>query len=397
MHATLVSDATHRRPKRAGIGKTMAARLAAIVVPVLLFWPPLSTIAWRRAAAADNDFLAFYVSGQLVLQGKLYNIPAFQAAEAAIMKNSVPALLLKRQAVRPPFFAAAFWPLAQLSFPVAVAIWMAVLLGATLGFVCLWPDRAAAAIACCWSAGLSACMVSAQDPPLILLWLAIALHIRKAHPFLAGMLLVLCAAKFHIFVFLPVLLWRHKLWRGFLAGGVALVAISFAAGGWHWPLQYVRALSQDIVSPGVQNMANLRGLFVTWPHAGAWEIGAALLVAMAVAAAVWQTDFLGGLAVVLLGGMLVSHHAYVQDCALLIPVVLIALRDIPKWRLARGWVLIPVALVLIPLSPLAGFFWPMSNCGLARVAIMAMLVWQLAAIGVRKTECAAGRFAARAQ
>jgi hypothetical protein len=380
MNAISVSGATERRLNGTGFGKTMAAWLAGIVVPILLFWPPLYTVARNRASTGDNDFLAFYVSGQLVLQGKLYNIPAFQAAEAAIMKNSVPALLLKRQAVRPPFFAAAFWPLAQLPFSVAVAIWMAVLCGAIIGFVWLWPDRTAAAVACCWSAGLSACVVSAQDPPLILLWLAIALYIRKAHPFLAGMLFALCAAKFHIFVFLPVLLWRHRLWRGFLAGGAALVLASFAAGGWHWPQQYFGALSQDIVSPGVQNMANLRGFFVSWPHAGAWEIGASLLIAIAVLAAVWKADFLSGLTVVLLGGMLVSHHAYIQDCALLIPVVLIAWRNMHKWLVAREWRLIPGVLVLIPLSPLAGFFWPMGNCGLARVAIVVMLAWQIVEI-----------------
>jgi hypothetical protein len=380
MSALSVSTPAHRPLSRPAFAKTIAFWLAGIVVPALFFWPPLCAIALRRAAAADNDFLAFYVSGKLVLQGKLYDIPAFQSAEAALMKNSVPALLLKRQAVRPPFFAAAFWPLAQLPFGVASALWMAMLLGAAIGFVWLWPDRMAAAMACCWSAGLAACLVSAQDPPLILLWLAIALRIRKAHPFLAGMLFALCAAKFHIFVFLPVLLWRHKLWRGFLAGGIALIAMSFAAAGWHWPAQYITALTQDIVSPGVQNMANLRGLFVSWPHAGAWEIGASLAIAFAVLAVVWKADFLHGLTVVLLGGILVSHHAYVQDCALLIPVVLIAVRDIPKWRAARKWSLIPVALVLIPLSQLTGFFWPMSNCGLARLAIIVMLVWQIAVI-----------------
>jgi len=382
MHATSVTEPARGQLNRTGFGKTIALWLAGIVVPVVLFWPPLCTIAWNRARTGDNDFLAFYVSGQLVLQGKLYNIPAFQAAEAAIMPNSVPALLLKRQAVRPPFFAAAFWPLAQLPFRVAMAIWMAVLLGAMIGFVCLWPDRMAAAIACCWSAGLAACMVSAQDPPLILLWLAIALHIRKRHPFLAGMLFALCAAKFHIFVFLPVLLWPHRLWRGFLAGGAALVIASFAAGGWHWPQQYIKALSQDIVSPGVPNMANLRGIFVSWPHAAAWEIGASLLIAIAVLAVVPKADFLSGLSVVLLAGLLVSHHAYVQDCALLIPVVLIALRNMPEGWFARVWPLIPVALVLLPLSRLTIFFWPMDNCGLARLAIVLMLLWQIIAIRV---------------
>jgi len=381
VNAISVSGATQRLPQPAGFGKTLAFWLAGVVLPLVLFLPPLCSVAWERATAADNDFLAFYVSGQLVLPGQLYNTPAFQSAEAAILKNSSPSLLLKRQAVRPPFFALAFWPFAQLPYRIASLIWMGVLLGATVAFVCLWPDRKAAAMACCWSTGLSSSMVSGQDLPLILLWLAIALHIRDKHPFWTGLLFALCAAKFHIFVFLPILLWRHRLWRGFLAGGVVLLIASFAAGGWTWPQQYIATLSQDVISPFVQNMPNLRGLFASWPHAGIWEAGASLLVAIAVLAAVPKTDFLNGLMVVLLGGLLVSHHAYIQDCALLIPVVLIAWRDIRKWCLARKWRLIPVALLSIPLSSLTVFFWPIENCSIVRLVIVALLLWQIVACG----------------
>jgi len=348
-------------------------------LPALLFLPPLGSIAWRRATTGDNDFLAFYVSGQLVLQGKLYDTHAFQAAEAAILTHSDPVLLLKRQAVRPPFFAAAFWPFAQLPFRVASLAWMAVLLAAAIGFVCLWPDRTAAAIACFWSVGLASCMVGGQDPPLILLWLAIALRIRKKHSFLAGLLFALCAAKFHIFVFLPLLLWRHKLWRGFLVGAAALVVVSFAAGGWDWPRQYISTLSQGIVSPDVQHMPNLRGMFAAWPHPGAWEIGTGLSIAIVVAVAIRKTDLLNGLAVVLLGGLLVSHHAYVQDCALLIPVLLIAWPRIRRLCATYEWCVIPAVLLLIPLSSLSIFFGSIGSCRLAGVAIVAILIWQTAA------------------
>ena len=101
-----------------------------------------------------------------------------------------------------------------------------------------------------------------------LLWISIALRIRHSRPFLTGLVLALCAAKFHLFP--PLLLWRHRLWQGLVAGAAALLAISFAVAGRHWPLEYAAIMS------------NLHGL-------------------------------------------LVSRHAYMQDCALLLPALLIVL------------------------------------------------------------------------
>jgi hypothetical protein len=328
---------------------------AGIAVMAVAFWP-----LWDRIKKADNDFQAFYVSGQLVLRGELYNTPAFQSAERAILGHANPELL----ATRPPFFALALWPLAQLPYRVAWPIWIGVLVGAAVGFVFLWPDRRAAALACCWSGGLWASLANGQDLPLILLWLAIVLRVRERRPFLAGLLLALCAFKFHIFLFLPLLIWRHRLWRGFLAGAAGLVAMSFAAGGWDWPRQYAATLGA--VHPGGENMPNLHGLFEAWPHAGAWEMGAALLVGAGVLAVVRRTDLSGGLAAVLAGGLLVSHHAYLHDCALLLPALLIALPA------ARGWGLVALAWLLAPGSALAVLKGHPAG-DITRLAILALL------------------------
>lgn len=306
-----------------------------------LFWPPI----WHRVLRGDNDLEAFYVSGKLVGTGDLYDAAKFQSAERAFLGTD-PQLV----SIRPPFFAVAFWPLAQLPYRVAWGIWAGVLIAAVFAFIWLWPDRRAAALACCWSCGISASLSNGQDPPLVLVWLAIALRIHEERPFLAGLVLSLCAAKYHLFIFLPLLLWRHRLWRGFLAGAAVLGAISFAAAGWNWPHQYADLLlrfDSQFVHFAPQTMPNLHGLVSALPNAGVWEILACLLVAAGVFAVVRKADFATGLATVIAGGLLVSSHAYVYDCALLLPALLITLPAL------RGWTRAPLAWLLLPTSGLA--------------------------------------------
>jgi Glycosyltransferase family 87 len=343
----------------------MAICSAGIAIIVLLFWPPI----WGRVIKGDNDFQHFYVSGQLVLQGKLYNTQAFRLAQTALSGHVIPSFIASS---RPPFFAAAFVPFARLPYRVAWVIWVGLLVGATIGFVCLWPDRRAAILAVCWSGGLSASLANGQDLPLILLWVAIALRIWKRHPFLAGLLFSLCATKFHLFVFVPLLLWRHKLWRGFLVGAVGLLAISFIAAGLDWPQQYLAILSQSAIHPDIEHMPNFHGFFIQWPHASIWELSASCVVAIVVFVVVRRTDFTDGLAVILLAGLLVSHHAYLADCTLLLPALLIALRTL------RGGFMIPVIWLVLPVSALSLLLGgPLGDITrLAIVSVFTLMAWQ---------------------
>lgn len=316
-----------------------------IVAMATVFWWPVR----QRILAGDNDFQHFYVSGELVLRGQLYDTPAFHAAQRAILGSERPALL----ASRPPFFALAFWPWSRLPYGLAWPIWAGVLVGAVVGFVYLWPDRRTAALVCCWSAGIFAALCAGQDSPVVLLWLAIAMRIRDRRPGLAGLVLSLCAAKYHLFLFLPLLLWRHKMLRGFAIGGAALLGISFGAGGWDWPRRYAATLAEGI-SPAPEVMPNLNGIFAAWAHGWVWEIAASLLVGAAVLAIIRRADFPGGLAAVLVGGLLVSHHAYLHDCTLLIPALVIAIPVMHGWRLlALVWLLAPMSgLALLSGHPL---------------------------------------------
>jgi arabinofuranan 3-O-arabinosyltransferase len=340
--------------------QAIACGAAGIAVVATLFCPPV----WQRAIRGQNDFQVSYVSGQLVMRRQIYDTAVFQTTERAILGQTNADLL----DTRPPFLALIFWPLAQLPYRVAWPLWAAIAGGAVLGFIWLWPDRRAAALACCWSGALCCALINGQDLLLILLWLAIALRIRESRPFLAGLLLALCAAKFHLFLFLPLLLWRHKLWRGFAAGAAGLLAISFAVAGWNWPRQYIAVLAQEeaVAHAKAAIMPNLHGLFAGWPHADAWEIAATLCVSAGVFAVVRRADFPTGLAAVLTGGLLVSRHAYLHDCVLLLPALLIAL---PAARglglVAMAWLLTPVSAMAVLAGHPAGDF--------TRLAILAVL------------------------
>jgi arabinofuranan 3-O-arabinosyltransferase len=340
--------------------QAVACGAAGIAVMATVFWRP----CLEHIQRGDNDFQVSYVSGQLIMRGQIYNTPVFQAAERAILGRTNPDLL----DTRPPFLALVFWPLAQLPYRLAWPLFACIAAAAVVAFIWLWPDRPAAALACCWSGALWAALGNGQDVLLILVWLGTALRIRESRPFLAGLLLSLCAAKFHFFVFLPVLLWRHRLWRGFAAGAAGLVAISFGVAGWDWPRQYLATVAQEeaVAHANAAIMPNLHGLFATWPHAGAWELLASLGVAGGVVAVIRRADFPTGLAAVLAGGLLVSRHAYLQDCALLLPALLIVL------PVARGWGLLALAWLLAPASALAVLAGHPAG-DITRLAILALL------------------------
>jgi hypothetical protein len=118
---------------------------------------------------------------------------------------------------------------------------------------------------------------------------------------------------------------------GVAAGGAALAAISLAAAG--SPRQYIELLTQGTIAPEAQIMPNFHGLLVGVPNSWIFE----LLLGIATAGAMWlisrRADFEYGLAAALVGGLLISHHAYPQDCTLLLPALLIILSRSSDWRL----------------------------------------------------------------
>jgi hypothetical protein len=170
-----------------------------------------------------------------------------------------------------------------------------------------------------------------QDIGFLLLWVALAMRLLgKNRPTGAGVVFSLCAAKFHLFLLLPIWIVANKAWRfaaGLFAGGAILMFLSFIAAGADWPVRYYRLLTNPANNPYASVMPNLHGMVAGWPHHGMLEGAGVLLVGSAVwfAARRWNAEV--GLAAVLAGGILAAPHAYMADCALLIPAVLIVLAN----------------------------------------------------------------------
>lgn len=336
----------------------MKDRWVLAVAPVVLL--VLGFVLFRGfqhdIAAGSNDFLAFYAGGRLAGTPHLYNPDRIRAVQIESAGRTGEAMLF----IRPPFLAAFLWPLAQLPYRTAYLIWEVLSLSALAGFIALWrrSSLALTLLVSCSFVPILVGLANGQDVAFLLLWIALsATLLERGRPLTAGLVLSLCGAKFHLFLLAPVLVWRERQRRyalGLAAGVAALVALSFATAGPDWPRQYYAILTSPAVHPRTAHMPNLHGLFVGLPYA-------ALLQGLATAGIVWahwrivrRTTFRNGLAATLAGGLLIGHHAYLADCALLLPTGLEVAHTAtrPAVRFLAVLLITPLLYFLYPSWPL---------------------------------------------
>jgi Glycosyltransferase family 87 len=201
----------------------------------------------------------------------------------------------------------------------------------SIAAVYLWPgSRRLAAVIVCWFMPLMMCVIDGIDTGLLLLWLVLWQRWEEKKPLFAGLALAMCIAKFHLFLLFPLLLFRYRRWKviqGALIGFCGLMLLSFIAGGWNWPLQYLKVIAMPEVSPGRNLMLNIHGLLPP-----SFELPAVIVVVLLTTFVVWKLDYTAGVAGVLLGSLLCSYHAYIMDGVVLLPALfLIIERNRPHW------------------------------------------------------------------
>jgi hypothetical protein len=293
---------------------------------------------WNLIAAGLNDFPAFYFAPQLMAEHELYDPAAMGAKQIGTLGTSNQNI----QFIRLPYVGAAMWPLSLLPYRLAYALWQLSCLGAMLGFALLWPaKRVVTLLACCWFPPAAASFANGQDVPFLLLWAAVAAYlVHKGKDFSAGLVLSLCAAKFHLLLFLPVLVIAARLWKlafGMSVGCSVLIAVSFLVGGLNWPVELYRALANPSVHPSLHGslLVNLESLGI---HGAALGVLVAL-IALTGAAAVWfcarRTDFPLALGVAMCAGTLTGFHVYLQDYLLWLPLISLMLTRMAPSR-GRG-------------------------------------------------------------
>jgi hypothetical protein len=293
----------------------------------------------------DNDFMCFYSAAQLAGSGELYHSEAIKRAESRLWEN--PKFL---PYTRLPFYAALLLPLRYFSYRHAYWVWQLGSLAAILLFIYFWPAprRWMAAMACCWSAPLLDCFIMGRDLAVLMpvLALSLALLFRGRH-FAAGCVFSLCLIKYNLFLSIPLLIAGKRLWKfgwGMVAGGAALLAMSFAVGGWSWPWQYVAILRLPATTPRYELVPNLHGLFSSLPPSFLLEAAGTCVVLGAAWLVIRGGDIPMAVAATLASGLLVSYHAFFGDALLLIPVSLLMLSHAPSspLRLAAGFMLCPI-------------------------------------------------------
>jgi hypothetical protein len=277
--------------------------------------------AWQQGR---NDFLGFYAGARLVGGPDLYNRDAVQAIQLQAVGG-----VGEIQFGRLPFYALVLKPLTWLPYGTAHAVWFALLAAAFAGFIALWPGAATPLrwLIGCWSFPAFVSLFNGQDDVVLLLWVALAARLLRAQkPAVAGMVLALCASKFHLFALVPVVILAQRRWRmmgGAVFGGCVLLALSFAAAGWSWPAGYLSVLAHPGMSTSLDHMPNLHSLFgsgVGLPI----QIAADALVALGLFLAARSTsDFEGPVALALVAGVLVGFHAYLSDGVLFLPALFI--------------------------------------------------------------------------
>lgn len=286
----------------------------------------------------DVDFNQFYTAGKLVGSGHLYDWDAVRKLELKSNAEAVPF-------GRVPVFAAVFRPLSALPYSAARVLWLSVELFALAGFIYFWPSstRAWTGAAVCWSAPVAMCLAKGQDTVIFLFFvsLGISLLIRH-HDFAGGLAFSACLAKPHLALLLPVLLIAQRRWNALLGGTVGIVvavAISFCVEGRDWLSRMLALTKLPEFDPAGGHMPNLRGLLSSLGGGLAVEISLGVLIV----AAIWFLSRSQPLpvmgALVLAGGLLLSHHAYFYDAVLLLPALFLPFQE-PALQWMRNWALL---------------------------------------------------------
>src|SRR5580698_3537202 len=211
--------------------------LIALACGGLVLLAVIASPYYHDVALGHTDYLSFYAGGRLAFTPSLYDPPhamAEQLRAAHVMGKGT-------YFIRMPWFAAAMWPLARLPYLTGQFIWEALLVAGLVAFVMLWPRPSlpVRTAILCYSLPALMSLRMGQDPPLLLAVMAVSLALLyRGKPVLAGLVLSLTLAKFHLFLPLyPAVLFarRWRLASGLFSGTAFLLAVSFLVDGADWP------------------------------------------------------------------------------------------------------------------------------------------------------------------
>jgi Glycosyltransferase family 87 len=310
-------------PRDAASGSRWQIVLLCMAGIVLNSWIACS-IFLPHAWAGRNDFLGFYTGATLAGDPNLYD----RGSTADIHVKAV-GETGEIQFGRFPYYAWLLRPLALLPYRTAYLVWEILSASALVAFVVLWPSAPHRTRWCVafWMLPVFICFFNGQEDLFLLCWLGLAAWLlRKQKPLIAGMVLTLCASKFHLFTLVPLVVVAQRRWRmatGMLAGAGVLAAVSFAVAGPNWPAAYYAVLTHPGINTSLEHMPNLHSLFGTgWLGVMLQIVTTAALAFGVYVAAKSTASFERALALALAASILTAFHGYIHDGSLLLPAIL---------------------------------------------------------------------------
>ena len=189
--------------------------------------------------------------------------------------------------------------------------------------------------------------------------------------------------KPHLTLLLPVFLIARVKWKallGSVAGGTAIVLLSFIVEGKDWPYRLLTLARIPEFDPAAERMPNLRGLlsFVGGGIAAEVALGLVIVAAIGFLSRRHPLPTVGAL--VLAGGLLLSHHAYVYDALLLLPALLLPFEATAHLEWMRKWAILllsptPYLFLLLTVSIPGVFLAHVVITGYT-LALTAAMVWR---------------------
>ncbi len=284
--------------------------------------------AYRRADwfAGKNDFVTFYTGAKLAGSPELYSRDAnlnSNKAELGVTMDMV--------YIRPPFYAAFLRPLASLPYLQAYSLFTVFTVASALWFIVRFRRECdALPILASFSIPLLVTFCAGQDSTFLLAFLGSAILLtREKRDFAAGLVLSLCALKFHLFLFIPLLLILKKRWKilkGGFCGGAALMAFGAFVNGPSSILRWIDVMRDPWINPAASGMPNLHGLAAVLGGGSILEVALSAVVCLLFIEMTRRSDNYELLfSASLLCGLLLSYHSTLVDDVLLFPVLVLVL------------------------------------------------------------------------
>jgi hypothetical protein len=293
--------------------------------PVALGVLCLGLLAWpqrERAILGQNDFVSFYTGAKLAGTPELYSRPANLQVIQSILGFQMEGTTY----IRAPFYAILLKPLAALPYRVAWAVFFSATLASVLWFVIRFSKECPALpFFASLSIALLTPLLNGQDTPFLLVILGSAILLfRRQRDFAAGLVLSLCALKFHLFLFLVLLLVMKRRWRAIEGGACGLAALALLSLG--EIRAWINVLRDPWISPDPQNLPNLHGLILTLHGGLPAEFAVVAMVAILFVVCVIKSEnFEFLMAISLVCGLLTSFHSGPADDVLLLPVFVLTI------------------------------------------------------------------------